>query len=211
MKSYKIPEATIARLSVYSRYLSKVEQQGLELISSGEIAEGSGVSPAHVRKDLAYFGEFGTRGVGYNVKELHRHILKILGLDLKWKVVIVGVGHLGTALAMYRGFRDRKFEIVSLFDVDESKFGKVYEGIEVKPFNDLEKIIKEENVDIGIITTPTSSAQSVADIFVNSGIKAILNFAPCVLNVPYNIELRNVDLAVNLEVLTFNIASKQKK
>ncbi|QGG47274.1 redox-sensing transcriptional repressor Rex [Heliorestis convoluta] len=211
MKSYKIPEATIARLSVYSRFLSQVEVQGLELISSGEIAEGSGVSPAHVRKDLAYFGEFGTRGVGYNVKELHKHILKILGLDEKWKVVLVGVGHLGAALAMYRGFRDRKFDMVALFDVDPNKVGKVYEGIAVSPFEQLEKVIKENNVDIGIITTPASEAQKVTDIFVQAGVKAILNFAPCVLTVPYHIELRNVDLAVNLEVLTFNIASKQKK
>ncbi|MZP30160.1 redox-sensing transcriptional repressor Rex [Heliobacterium undosum] len=210
MKTLKIPEATIIRLSMYSRYLSQVEERGVQMISSGEIAEGVGVSPAHVRKDLAYFGEFGTRGVGYNVDELQHHILNILRLNREWRVVIVGAGHLGSALAMYRGFGERGFHLVGIFDSDPAKIGRKYDDIAVQPIEELAQTVKEKQVGIGIITVPATVAQEVADILVNSGVDALLNFAPCVLSLPPRIELRNVDLSVNLEVLTFNLGSRGK-
>ncbi|ABZ85274.1 CoA-binding domain protein [Heliomicrobium modesticaldum Ice1] len=211
MKTLKIPEATIIRLSMYSRYLSQVEERGVQMISSGEIAEGVGVSPAHVRKDLAYFGEFGTRGVGYNVDELQHHILNILRLNREWRVVIVGAGHLGSALAMYRGFGERGFHLVGIFDSDPAKIGKKYDDIAVQPIEELAQTVKEKQVGIGIITVPATVAQEVADILVNSGVDALLNFAPCVLNLPPRVELRNVDLSVNLEVLTFHLGSRRKQ
>ncbi len=205
MKTLKVPEATIIRLSVYSRYLTEVDRKGIITISSGEIAEGVGVSPAQVRKDLAYFGEFGTRGVGYNVKDLRRHILKILGLSVDWNVTLVGLGNLGLALSMYKGFRDRGFIITSLFDNDPKKVGTQVNGIEVMSVDRLEDVVRHNHTQIGIISVSAVVAQDIADLLVKAGVQAILNFAPVVLNVPPEIELRNVDLAVNLEVLTFNV------
>ncbi|MHB8125944.1 MAG: redox-sensing transcriptional repressor Rex [Desulfitobacteriaceae bacterium] len=205
MKTLKIPEATIIRLSVYSRYLTEVDRKGIITISSGEIAEGVGVSPAQVRKDLAYFGEFGTRGVGYNVKDLCRHILKILGLSVDWNVTLVGLGNLGLALSMYKGFRERGFIITSLFDNDPTKIGTLVNGIEVMSVDRLEEVVRHNCTQIGIISVSSEVAQDIAAILVKAGVQAILNFAPVVLNVPPEIELRNVDLTVNLEVLTFNI------
>lgn len=205
MKTLKIPEATIIRLSVYSRYLSQLDKKGITNISSGEIAEGVGGSPAQVRKDLAYFGEFGTRGVGYNVKDLNQHIVRILGLNKSWKVIIVGAGNLGSALTQYKGFKERGFEVIGVFDNDINKVGLTLNGIPINPINKLKDIVKEEKVDIGIIAVPSPFAQDVADSMVESGIRAILNFAPIVISVPVEVELRNVDLAVNLEILTFNM------
>jgi redox-sensing transcriptional repressor len=205
LKTLKIPEATIMRLSVYSRFLAEVERKGIITISSGDIAEGVGVSPAQVRKDLAYFGEFGIRGVGYNVKDLHRNILKILGLSNEWNVCLVGLGNLGLALSTYRGFKDRGFNITTIFDNDPEKIGGNVDGVEVLPTSMIESVVKQRKVQIGIITVPGSVAQEIADKLVAGGISAILNFAPVVLNVPPEIELRNVDLSVNLEVLTFNL------
>lgn len=209
MKTLKIPEATIIRLSVYSRYLTEVDRKGIITISSGDIAEGVGVSPAQVRKDLAYFGEFGTRGVGYNVKDLHRHILKILGLAQDWSVTLVGLGNLGLALTTYKGFRERGFIITSIFDTDPKKIGTAINGVEVMAIERLEEVVAGNKTQIGIIAVPSMVAQEIADKLVDSGVKAILNFAPGVLNVPPEVELRNVDLAVNLEVLTFNVGAQR--
>jgi len=209
LKSLKIPEATIIRLSVYSRYLTEVDRKGIITISSGDIADGVGVSPAQVRKDLAYFGEFGTRGVGYNVKDLHRHILKILGLSVDWNVTLVGLGNLGLALSSYRGFRERGFVITSIFDNDPHKIGTIVHGVEVLPIDRLVEVVSKNRTQIGIISVPAAAAQEIADLLVKAGVQAILNFAPVVLNVPPEIELRNVDLAVNLEVLTFNVGAQR--
>lgn len=208
MKALKIPEATIVRLSVYSRFLEQADKKGIITISSGEIAEGVGVSPAQVRKDLAYFGEFGTRGVGYNVKDLLRHTLKILGLNGKWTVVVVGAGNLGSALVSYRGFRERGFNIVGVFDNDLAKIGKRLVDLEVMGPEKLGQVVKEHDVRIGIITVPASAAQDAATMLINSGIKAILNFAPTVLNIPDHVEIRDMDLATRLELLTFHLCLK---
>ena len=209
MKTLKIPEATIIRLSVYSRHLTDVDRKGIITTSSGEIADGVGVSPAQVRKDLAYFGEFGTRGVGYNVKDLRQHILRILGLSVNWSVTLVGLGNLGLALCSYKGFRERGFVITSIFDADPKKVGTKIGNIEVLPIEQLESVVKLNRTQIGIVAVPAAAAQEIVDQLISAGVEAILNFAPVVLNVPPEIELRNVDLAVNLEVLTFNVCGQK--
>jgi redox-sensing transcriptional repressor len=210
LKTLKIPEATIIRLSVYSRYLTQLDKNGITTISSGEIADGVGGTPAQVRKDLAYFGEFGTRGVGYNVRDLNEQIIKILGLSNKWNVVIVGAGNLGSALTQYKGFLERGFNVVAVFDNDINKVGLRLSGIPIYPIARAEEIVKQERVQIGIIAVPAPYAQEVADTLVQAGVKAILNFAPRVISVPDDVELRNVDLAVNLEILTFNLGMNKK-
>ncbi len=209
MKTQKIPEATIIRLSVYSRYLAQIDRRGTITISSGEIAKDTGVTSAQVRKDLAYFGEFGTRGVGYNVRDLYWHLIKILGLNISWPVVIIGAGNLGAALSTYGGFRERGFKVVGIFDNDPHKIGSCLNGFEICPLERLSGVIEQEQVKIAIIAVPAGEAQSIANILNQTSIKAILNFAPRILSVPSHIELRNVDLSVNLEVLTFNLASRQ--
>ena len=206
MKVQKIPETSISRLSVYSRYLTRLIQKGVVTISSGQIAEGVGVSPAQVRKDLAYFGEFGTRGVGYNVKDLHRHILKILGLTSEWPVVLVGAGNLGAALCLYRGFMERGFRIVGIFDSDPEKVGQKVGDQQIQPMAKLGEVVQTEKATIGIIAVPGDFAQEIVNLLTDAGIRAILNFAPQALNVPEGVELRNIDLAVNLEVLTFKLS-----
>lgn len=206
LKTLRVPEATVTRLSIYSRFLERLDRNGVTTVSSGEIAEGVGVSPAQVRKDLAYFGEFGTRGVGYNVKDLLKYTLKILGLDQEWSLAIVGAGNLGFALCTYRGFNVRGFHIAGVFDNDPTRIGKRIGHLEVQPLERFSEIVQSENIRIGVIAVPISAAQEVADLMVKNGLEAILNFAPVALNVPDHIEIRNVDLSVKLEILTFNLA-----
>jgi len=206
LKALKIPEATVVRLSLYSRHLRQLINDGTLTVSSGEIAAGVGVSSAQVRKDLAYFGEFGTRGVGYNVQELHGHIVRILGLNREWNVVIVGVGKLGSALAVYKGFASRGFNIVGLMDVSEQRIGLSLGKLVIEPLTILEQRIREKSVKIGIITVPGSAAQEVADMMTAAGVSSILNFSPRVLKVPKRVILRNVDLSVNMEVLSFYLS-----
>ncbi|MGB4504270.1 MAG: redox-sensing transcriptional repressor Rex, partial [Syntrophaceticus sp.] len=195
VKTTKIPEATIMRLAVYSRFLEHLQKQNVVTISSGAIAEGAGVSPAQVRKDLAYFGEFGTRGVGYNVDELCGHIRRILGLDQKWPSVLVGAGKLGSALALYEGFNIRGFHIVGVFDVDPDPIGNRFGSIKVLPMEYLERVIQREHVQIGIITVPAAAAQEVGERLVSAGVKAILSFSPYVLNLPADVIVRHVDFS----------------
>lgn len=206
MKVYKIPEATVMRLSIYSRYLHQLIDEGVDTVSSGEIAAGVGVGSAQVRKDLAYFGEFGTRGVGYKVEELFGHLMKILGLDKNWNVIIVGAGKLGSALALYQGFNDRGFTISAILDEKPERIGQKLAEVEIEPLEHMQQRIREHDIKVGIITVPAQSAQDVTDKLIAAGVKAILNFSPQVLRVPVGVTLRNVDLSVNLEVLSFNLA-----
>lgn len=206
MKVYKIPEATVMRLSIYSRQLHYLKDAGVETVSSEEIADSVGVSSAQVRKDLAYFGEFGTRGVGYKVEELLGHLTKILGLDQQWNIAIIGAGKLGSALALYQGFRERGFAIKAILDIDKQKVGEKLADVAIEPLDVLETRVEEHNINIGIITVPAIAAQDVTDRLVSSGVNAILNFSPRVLRVPSDIILRNVDLSVNLKVLSFNLS-----
>lgn len=205
MKAYKIPEATVMRLSVYSRYLHQLSDDGVNSVSSEEIAHGVGVSSAQVRKDLAYFGEFGTRGVGYKVDVLYGYLIQILGLDRKWCAIIIGAGKLGSALALYQGFAARGFNVGAILDDDLEKIGTKLGEIVVEPLEMMAPRIKEKDISIGIVTVPAAAAQEVTDKLVESGVKAVLNFSPRVLKVPGHVILRNVDLSVNLEVLSFNL------
>jgi len=202
-KKFKIPDATIGRLSLYSRYLSEADEKGITTVSSQNIAQATGVTPAQVRKDLAYFGEFGTRGVGYNSRELYNYIMKILGLDKRWSIAIIGAGNLGRALSQYKGFQQRGFDVKCIFDNDPKKIGKKLANIDIYSINSLEEKIKELNINLGIIAVPASAAQGVADKLVSAGIKGIINFAPINISVEDNIILRRVDLAAQLEYLTY--------
>ena len=206
MKVYKIPEATVMRLSVYSRYLLQMEEKGIETISSSDIATGVGVGSAQVRKDLAYFGEFGTRGVGYKVGELYGHLTKILGLDKTWNVIIIGAGKLGSALALYQGFNDRGFKVRAVLDTNQDRIGDTLNAITIEPLKVMRARIEQNDIKVGIITVPAQAAQEVTEQLTAAGVKAILNFSPQVLKVPAGVILRNVDLSVNLEVLSFNLS-----
>ncbi len=206
MKVYKIPEATVMRLSIYSRFLHQLLEDEVNTVASGDIASGVGVSSAQVRKDLAYFGEFGTRGVGYKVEELYGHLMKILGLDQNWNVIIIGAGKLGSALALYKGFEDRGFKVTSILDVDNKRIMKQIGDVTVESLDLLEERVREQGIKIGVVTVPAAAAQDVTDQLIAAGVKAILNFSPRVLKVPNDVILRNVDLSVNLEVLSFNLA-----
>ena len=199
----RIPEATVARLPVYLRALLEVSEAKTGTISSERLAELAGVNAAKVRKDLSYLGSYGTRGVGYDVEYLLYQISRELGLTQDWPVVIVGIGHLGHALANYRSFSARGFRIVALLDADPSKAGERVSDLLVRPLEDLEDVVRRQHIAIGIITTPASAAQDVADQLVAAGVTSILNFAPTVLNVPPHVSLRKVDLSIELQILSF--------
>jgi redox-sensing transcriptional repressor len=198
-----IPEATVARLPLYLRSLVDMTERGLQTISSEGLAEAAGVNSAKVRKDLSYLGSYGTRGVGYDVEYLIYQISRELGLTQDWNCVIVGIGNLGRALANYRGFGERGFRVAALVDIDEVKIGTDAASMVVEDFNDLERIVKEREISIGIIATTAAAAQEAADQLVSAGVKSILNFAPTVLQVPDDVSLRKVDLSIELQILSF--------
>jgi redox-sensing transcriptional repressor len=199
----KIPEATVARLPLYLRSLLEVTDAGTPTISSERLAELSGVNAAKVRKDLSYLGSYGTRGVGYDVEYLLFQMSRELGLTHDWPVVIVGLGNLGHALANYGGFRDRGFPVAALVDADPAVVGTDIGGMTVRHVDELAQVAAENPVAIGIIATPAGAAQDVADRLVEAGITSILNFAPTILSVPEAVTLRKVDLAVELQILSF--------
>jgi len=205
-KISKIPEMTVRRLSIYTRCLQQLEEDGIKTISSQELAERFNLNSAQVRKDLAYFGEFGVRGIGYYVSGLKAELLKILGLDREWQVVLVGFGNLGSALFHYKGFERQGFRISAIFDDDPAKAGRVADGIAIVPLRDLARETKAKALQIGIVAVPAEAAQAVTDRLVASGIKAILNFAPVRLKVPKDVRLKNVDLTIELETLSFALA-----
>lgn len=199
----RIPEATVARLPLYLRSLLEAQHAGDATISSERLAEMAGVNAAKVRKDLSYLGSYGTRGVGYDVEYLLFQMSRELGLTQDWPVAIVGLGNLGQALANYVGFGERGFPIVALCDADPSVVGTVVHGVTVRHVDDLPAISAEQGIAIGIIATPASAAQDVADRLVEAGVESILNFAPTVIAVPAEVSLRKVDLAVELQILSF--------
>jgi redox-sensing transcriptional repressor len=207
MAAEQVSELTTNRLSVYLRCLNQLEAAGVDTISSQALAEQFHLNAAQIRKDLAYFGEFGVRGVGYYVKELKRHLRQILGLDRKLKVAVLGAGNLGLALADYPGFRCEGFEIVAMFDVADTKIGEASRtGVPIYDIRDLRKIARREQIDIGVIAVPAESAQLVLDLVVAAGVKAVLNFSPGTLTVPAGVKLKSVDLTVSLESLSFYLA-----
>jgi redox-sensing transcriptional repressor len=203
----QVSELTTNRLSVYLRCLTQLENAGVETISSQSLAEQFNLNAAQIRKDLAYFGEFGVRGVGYYVKDLRRHLRQILGLDRKLRVAVMGAGNLGLALADYPGFRREGFEIVALFDVADSKIGEESKsGVPIHDIRELKKIARKDRIDIAVIAVPAESAQPVLDQVVEAGIKAVLNFSPGTLKTPPDVKLKSVDLTVSLESLSFYLA-----
>ena len=200
----RIPDATVSRLPVYLRILGEQADEGVDSISSERLAELGGVNAAKVRKDLSYLGSYGTRGVGYEVAYLVYQIRRELGLTHDWPVVIVGAGNLGQALAGYNGFGERGFPVAGIVDVDEQKVGTVMGGVRVRHIDDLPQIVQNKRVNIGVIATPAVAAQAAAERLVKAGVTSILNFAPVVLNVPHGIETRKVDLAVELQILSYH-------
>ena len=199
----RIPEATVARLPVYLRILSEQAHDDVDSISSEGLAELAGVNAAKVRKDLSYLGSFGTRGVGYEVAFLVYQIRRELGLTHDWPVVLVGAGNLGQALAGYGGFAERGFPVGGVVDVDPVKIGSLVGGVRVRHIDDLAQIVKARRISIGVVATPPGAAQDAADRLVASGVTSILNFAPTVLVVPLGINVRKVDLAVELQILSY--------
>ncbi len=203
LKKVKISEATVARLPKYIESLKKLSLEGEEFVSSQKLAKYSGVGAPQLRKDLASLGDFGFRGRGYDVKSLCQQLSETMGLNKTWQIVIVGYGKLGAALANYTGFPEKSFRVVAVFDKDPLKVGKKELNFEVYHIKDLNSFVKEHYVDIAIIATPASEAQEVADQLVQAGIKSILNFAPIRLETPSDTVVRQVDLAVEIQILSF--------
>ena len=202
-----ISELTTNRLSVYLRCLTVLDGAGVRTVSSRALAEQFHLNAAQIRKDLAYFGEFGVRGVGYYVRELRRHLRQILGIDRSVRVAIMGAGNLGLALADYPGFRDEGFEIAALFDTMRDKIGqRSRSGVAIHDIRDLRSVVRRERITIAVIAVPTDAAQAVVDAVVAAGLKAVLNFSPGALQVPDDVKLKSVDLTVSLESLSFFLA-----
>jgi redox-sensing transcriptional repressor len=199
-----IPEATVARLPVYLRALTTLADRGIATASSEELARAAGVNSAKLRKDLSYLGSYGTRGVGYDVEYLRYQIAREIGLTQDWPVVIVGIGNLGHALANYSGFASRGFGIVGLLDADPARVGERIGEHVVKAYSELESVVQDYGVAIGVIATPATAAQEVCDRMVAAGITSVLNFAPTVLNVPPGVDVRKVDLSTELQILAYH-------
>ncbi len=202
----KIPEMTIRRLSVYTRCLLQLEEDGVKTISSQELAERFSLNSAQVRKDLAYFGEFGVRGIGYYVSGLKAELQRILGLDREWAVALVGFGNLGSALFHYKGFGRQGFRIAVVIDDDPAKIGREIDTVPIVSSRDMAREIKARGIQIAIVAVPPEAAQTVTEQLVAAGIKAVLNFAPTRLRVTRDVRLKNVDLSIELETLSFYLA-----
>ncbi len=199
-----IPDATVARLPVYLRALNALAELGVLSCSSNELAENAGVNPAKLRKDLSYLGSYGTRGVGYDVEYLRYQIAREMGQTQDWDVVIVGVGNLGSALSAYQGFSTRGIRVAALVDADPQRVGTTVSGIVVSPLDQLEQLVAERHISIGVIATPGTAAQAVADRLVAAGITSILNFAPALVQVPDGVDVRKVDLSIELQILAYH-------
>ena len=207
----QVSELTAGRLSVYLRCLNTLDGAGVKTISSKALAEQFHLNAAQIRKDLAYFGEFGVRGVGYYVRDLKRHLRQILGLDQKLRVAIMGAGNLGLALADYPGFRQEGFEIAALFDTSSGKVGQQSRGgVPIHEIGELKKIVRRDSIRIAVIAVPASAAQNVLGLVVAAGIKAVLNFSPGTLVVPPEVKMKSVDLTVSLESLSFFLAQGEQ-
>jgi redox-sensing transcriptional repressor len=203
MLNRPVPDATVSRLPLYLRVLVELAGAGEATVSSDELAEAAGVTSAKVRKDLSALGSYGTRGIGYDVAELIDAIRSTLGLTQHWSILIAGVGNLGQALARYKGFAERGFRVAALLDVDPTKVGTRVADLKVRHLDELPAIVRAEGVAIGVIATPATEAQAVADRMVGAGIRSILNFAPAMLAVPEGVTIRKVDLAIELQILSY--------
>jgi len=208
MATLKVSEATVRRLSGYYRRLCEMGNEGISTVSSALLAERNGVTPVQVRKDLSFFGNFGRRGRGYDVQELKNRIREILGLNQTWNVVLVGAGNLGQALFRYKEFRRHGFQIVAIIDNDPHKIGKIWGDLEVLGLENLKRTVKEKKIEIGIVTVPAESAQEVVDLLISTGVKAILNFASRKISTPPGVILRNVDMTIALEWLSYSLVRR---
>jgi redox-sensing transcriptional repressor len=204
----RIADSTVRRLSAYLRFLEDFEGRGLTTISSEELAKRGGTTSAQVRKDLSFFGSFGKRGLGYSVPELNKELREILGLGREWRVVIVGAGKIGAALAQYRGFRQRGFVILRAYDSNPAKIGTVVEGMAVSDIAQMDKDFAKDLPDIVVLTVPAEAAQAVLDRVVKSGVKAVLNFAPTQLQAPADVTVKTVNMAMELESLSFALTNR---
>ena len=204
----RIADSTVRRLSAYLRFLEDFEGRGLSTISSDELARRGGTTSAQVRKDLSFFGSFGKRGLGYSVPELAGRLREILGLGRQWKIIIIGAGKIGAALVAYRGFKQRGFHILAAYDANPQKLGKSLEGVPVRNIGMLEKDVQRDPPDIAVVTVPSEVAQEVVDRAVRAGIKAILNFAPVQLQVPADVTVKTVNMAMELEGLAFALTNR---
>ncbi len=206
----KIPETTISRLFIYLREILKLSDIGIRVVSSSELGDRLNLSDTQVRKDFSYFGQFGTSGSGYNINELKIVLEMILGKDKTWNVCVIGVGHLGSALLSYPGFKEQGLNIVAAFDANAKKIGKEKNHLKIQPIEELLKVVKQKDLAIGIITIPGNHAQKVADSLVAAGIKCIMNFAPVSLSVPEDVKVKNVDLSRELETLSYFLAGSKR-
>lgn len=207
----KIADATVGRLSRYYRTLKHLEANEVETVSSNELARRNNVTSAQVRKDFSFFGAFGRRGLGYNVRELKRQIAKILGLDQTWHLALVGVGNIGKALLNFRQFQEHSFEFTLLLDSDPGLIGKQIRGLEVKNLDKINEEVRQGHVDIAVIAVPVEAAQKVADALINAGVKAILNFAPITLMVPPEVTVRNENMVIEIEHLSFALSNQESR
>jgi redox-sensing transcriptional repressor len=204
----EIPPVVIDRLPLYARALAMLESQGREVVSSQELGHQLNVTPAQIRKDLSYFGRFGKQGRGYNVRKLLDELRSILGLNRQWRMVLVGTGRLGRAIIGYEGFTPQGFRIVETFDSDPEWVGREVNGITVHSTDDLEKVLTENPVDIGIVAVPAETAQSVIDCLVKCGVTAILNYAPIAAHVPPNVNIKRIDPVLALQGMTYYLKAK---
>lgn len=207
MKDLSIPAIAIARLSVYARNLESLAKRGVEVVSSGRLAEICGVNPAQIRKDLAYFGQFGVRGVGYYVKELLIEIGKILGMDREWRLGLVGVGNLGSALLRHAYYEKQGYVFVAAFDRKPQRIGAKIGDVEVSPMDALDRVAREKGMEIGVIAVKPDWAQAAADMLVKANVLGIMNFSPVQLQCPPRVCVENVDYSLKLDVLTYKLTS----
>jgi redox-sensing transcriptional repressor len=203
----EIPAVVIDRLPIYARALTTLEASGRDVVSSQELGNILGVTPAQIRKDLSYFGRFGKQGRGYNVKRLAQELRQILGLDRQWSLILVGVGHLGLAILSYDGFQPQGFIIVDAFDSDPKVTGMKVEGIKIRSVSELPGYLKERQVDIGIVAVPAHAAKDIIDTLIAGGVLSILNYAPVVMQVPEHVQVKNIDPVLALQSMTFYLKS----
>ena len=206
----EIPEVVIDRLPLYYRFLTRMQRDGHQVVSSQELGDALGITPAQIRKDLSYFGRFGKQGRGYSVQRLVDELQHILGLDRRWRMVLVGVGHLGRAIASYRGFDPAGFDIVAAYDAHPHKVEQMPGDIPVHDVADLEADLMRQPVDIGIVAVPAEHAQDVIDVLVRCGVLAILNYAPRTVQVPRHVEIRRIDPVLSLQSMTYHLRSNER-
>jgi redox-sensing transcriptional repressor len=204
----KVAESTVRRLSLYLRFLEEFEEQGIETVSSGALASRGSTTSAQVRKDLSFFGSFGKRGLGYPVPELANRLREILGLKQRYQVGMIGAGKIGSALVQYRGFKHRGFDIVAIFDSDPAKIGRQWNGLTIQDIATLDSDFARRPLDMAVLVTPAEAAQPVTDRLVALGVKAVLNFAPVQLVVPDDVVVKTVNLALELETLSYALANR---